>query len=104
MAEQIKRYKGRYTGPQIDDLLGRVPTVEQRVTSLEDGGGDKHRVVVCEQPKSVHEIVHNLGKEPAVTIVDYYSREEIVGDVKHLSENALQVGFTENITCIVYLN
>ena len=104
MKAEIKRYKGRYTGPQIDDLLGRVPKVEQRVTSLESGAAssDKHYELHCALSKTWN-IEHNLGKRPSVTITNE-DREEIFADVFHTSINALVVVFGSAQSGYIILN
>src|SRR3954447_45846 len=38
-------------------------------------------------------VTHNLGKRPAVTVIDT-ANDEVVGDVEHLSLNQLQVSFS----------
>lgn len=103
MAEEIKKYKGRYTGPQIDDLLGRVPKVEARVSELERGS-DKTQVFTFSQAATVHTVTHQLDKFPSVTIVDYDKKEEVLADVKYLSSSQIELRFHVNIRCIVYLN
>lgn len=103
MAE-IKQYRGRYTGPQIDDLLGRVPKVEQRVSNLESGAiiSDKHFELYCALNKQWN-VEHNLGKRPAVTITNEL-REEIFADVSHISENRLVVTFGNAQSGYIILN
>lgn len=49
------------------------------------------------------DITHNLGKYPAVTTVDS-GGNEIIGDVEHLSINAVQITFTQAITGSAYFN
>lgn len=90
MTEEIKRYKGRYTGPQIDDLLGRVPTVEERLAVLEQGGGDKNKVINVEVASDVWEIEHNMGKFPAVSVVTS-SNQEVIADVEYVNNNVLKI-------------
>ena len=102
MAE-IKQYKGRYTGPQIDDLLGRVPSIETRVAALERGGGDVHLELAYNYPSAEWRCQHNLGKKPSVTIVDSVG-DMIIADVRHVNENLLIVKFGMNATGRIILN
>lgn len=102
MAEEIKRYKGRYTGPQIDDLLGRVPKVEERVTRLENGVSDKHAEFAFYNKES-YLCTHNLGKRPAVTVVDG-QRNMILADVAYVGDDAVLVSFGMSVTGYVILN
>lgn len=98
------KYRSRYTGVEVEDLLGRVPTVEQRVTQLEAGGGDKTFVYETNNSSDVWEIEHNLGKYPSVTVVEYYSKEEVIVDVEYIDKNNLKVKFKNNLKGIAYLN
>ena len=54
-------------------------------------------------PLSVWTITHNLKKYPSVTVVDS-SGSVVVGDVKYLSENELQVSFSGAFAGKAYLN
>lgn len=105
MAEEIKRYKGRYTGPQIDDLLGRVPRVEERVTALERGGSDTNREIMYayNTPNSEWICNHNLGKKPAVTVVDD-GGNIILCDVRYIDNDSIAVRFGMNATGRIILN
>lgn len=107
MAEEIKKYKGRYTGPQIDDLLGRVPTIEQRVTALESGatGGDKNQEIAYtfSTPSSEWVCQHNLGKKPAVTVLDS-GGNTILCDIRYIDNDSIAVTFGMNATGRIILN
>lgn len=52
--------------------------------SLKGAGGDKHYVHKQETASDVWEVTHNLGKEPAVTIIDS-AGTEVIGEVEHVS-------------------
>lgn len=54
-------------------------------------------------PLSMWTITHNLKKYPCVTVVDS-SGSVVVGDVKYLSENELQVSFSGAFAGKAYLN
>lgn len=103
MAAEIKQYKGRYTGPQIDDLLGRVPTIEQRVSLIESSKSDVNIEMDYTVPSNRWTCNHNLGKKPSVTVVDG-SGNMILADVQHVNENYLIVSFDMNATGRIILN
>jgi hypothetical protein len=48
-------------------------------------------------------VTHNLGKRPAVTVIDTAS-DEVVGEVEHLSLNQLQVSFSAPFSGVVICN
>ena len=48
-------------------------------------------------------VTHNLGKYPAVTVIDS-AGDEVEGDVEHLSTNQLQVSFSGSFSGIVLCN
>ena len=48
-------------------------------------------------------VVHNLGRYPSVTIRNS-ENEIIVGEVKYLDQNRVQLTFSENVTGTIYLN
>lgn len=99
--ETIERYKGKYTGAEIDELLGRIPLIQAGTTG---GGGDKTEEIVISNSSDTWEIEHSLDKFPSVTIVEYYSGEEIVGDVQYESKSKIIIRFTESLKGKVYLN
>ena len=99
MTEEIKRYKGHYTGPQIDDLLGRVPAVEQRVSALEVIRTE----FVYSTPSRRWECNHRLGKKPSVTVVDD-SGNVVFADIRHIDDNSIVVVFGMNATGRIILN
>lgn len=101
MAE-IKAYKGTHTGKQIDDLLDKIPELAAKVDVVQ--GGDKSEVFNLEQPKKVHTIIHALNKDPPATIVEWYSKNEVIADVRYISKSQIELTFNESTSCIVYLN
>ena len=104
MAAEIKQYKGRYTGPQIDDLLERVPKLETRVEGiLNQGSGDVRFTFQQTKSDVSWNVYHGLGKKPAVTLTDTDGME-FIADVKHLSENELVVYLGKPMTGYVILN
>ena len=54
-------------------------------------------------PASVWNVVHNLNRYPAVSVVDS-AGSVVTGDVEHLSANALQVSFASAFSGTAYLS
>lgn len=98
--EVIEKYKGQYTGEEIDELLSRIPLLQMGGT----GGGDKSFAFMQENPEYEWEITHNLGKYPSVTVVEYYSNQEVVAEVEHISINKIKIRFSESLKGKAYLN
>lgn len=67
------------------------------------GSSDKHYIFTQATPSSTWTIEHNLGKCPAVTIVDS-SGDEVVGDCRHTDINNLVLSFSGAFSGIAYLN
>lgn len=97
--EVIDKYKGAFTGEEIDEILSRIPLLQTG-----GGGGDKFYKYVQENAENEWEIVHNLGKFPSVTVIEYYSRKEAFGDVEYISNEKLIIRFSEKIKGQAYLN
>lgn len=54
--------------------------------SLKGTGGDKHYVHKQETSSDTWEVIHGLGKEPAVTVVDS-AGTEVIGEVEYVNLN-----------------
>lgn len=54
--------------------------------SLKGTGGDKHYVHKQETSSDTWEVTHDLGKEPAVTVVDS-AGTEVIGEVEYVNLN-----------------
>lgn len=54
-------------------------------------------------PSDVWTVAHNLGFRPAVSIITVGGLE-MMGNVQHLSENTLQITFTQNVAGTARLN
>lgn len=67
-----------------------------------EGGGDKHYSQAFTFLSSVV-VTHNLGKYPAVTIIDS-AGDEVVGAVEHNNENQLTITFNAENTGTVFCN
>jgi hypothetical protein len=64
---------------------------------------DKHYVHVQNVPATEWEVVHNLGKRPAVVIVDS-AGTRVMGTVQYYSGNLLYVRFSTAFSGTVYCN
>lgn len=65
---------------------GFTGTEAEWLESLKGSGGDKHYTHNQEMASDVWEVTHDLGKEPAVTIIDS-AGTEVIGEVEHVSLN-----------------
>ena len=67
------------------------------------GGGDKNYVHVQDVAASVWTASHNLGKRPAVVVVD--SADDVVyGDISYVDDNTVTLTFTGAFTGKAYFN
>ena len=67
------------------------------------GGGDKNYVHTQSTPSDVWTASHNLGKRPAVVVVD--SAEDVVyGDIRYIDDNTVTLTFTGAFTGKAYFN
>jgi hypothetical protein len=75
------------------------------MVKLADGaaGQDVFFVFAQNVASAVWHVHHNLGKYPAVTVVDS-SGHTVVGDVRYVSLNELRVWFSAPFAGNVYLN
>lgn len=65
---------------------GFTGTEAEWLESLKGSGGDKHYTHNQGTASDVWEVTHDLGKEPAVTIIDS-AGTEVIGEVEHVSLN-----------------
>lgn len=65
---------------------GYTGTEAEWLESLKGTGGDKHYVHKQETSSDTWEVIHGLGKEPAVTVVDS-AGTEVIGEVEYVSLN-----------------
>lgn len=106
MAEIYKKYKLRHKGSEVDDLLDKIPTIDSRVTAIENNGstGDnQYKEVNFESPHPSWTCEHNLGRRPAVTILDM-DGYELIADIYHISNDKLVVYFGKNQAGKLILN
>lgn len=65
--------------------------------------GDKNYVHNQSTPSAIWNISHNLGKRPAVAVVD--SADDVVyGDVKYIDDNTVKLTFVGSFSGKAYLN
>lgn len=83
-------------GSVIEVNLQQTPTnnvtLQQVGRRGPKGDGDKHFEQTF-SPTDFLSVIHDLGKLPAVTIIDS-AGTEVVGDVYHINNNQLTVSFT----------
>lgn len=77
--------------------------LNEQVVGIQGPGGDAHFVHDQETPSDEWTITHNLGKNPAVTVVDSGGTEWQTA-VEHISENELTVRFSAPFAGRAYLN
>lgn len=65
---------------------GYTGTEAEWLESLKGTGGDKHYIHNQEVSSDTWEVTHELGKEPAVTVVDS-AGTEVIGEVEYVSLN-----------------
>lgn len=67
------------------------------------GGGDKNYVHVQDTASATWTASHNLGKRPAVVVVD--SADDVVyGDITYVDDNTVTLTFTGAFTGKAYFN
>lgn len=71
----------------VTDIYEKIQTV------IIEGGGDANFVFVQNVASATWVIQHNLGKYPAVTVIDS-SGHQVLGDVNHTNTNALTIFFS----------
>jgi heat shock protein HslJ len=66
-------------------------------------GSDANFVHTQETPSASWTVAHNLGKRPAVQVVDS-AGTQVEGDVTWLSENTVRIDFTAAFSGAAYCN
>ncbi len=67
------------------------------------GGGDKNYVHTQGVPSDIWSVSHNLGKKPAVVVVD--STEEVVyGEIEYIDDNTVTLTFSGGFSGKAYFN
>lgn len=98
----VKAYQGRHSGQQIDDLLDKVPVLEEKIKEIGSENGDL-TYSFSFGSLFVWNVYHNLGKKPSVTIVDE-NGYEMVGEVEHINNNQLKIRFSRLVSGTVFCN
>lgn len=73
------------------------------IKGVTGGGGDAHFVFTQSIPESIWEITHNLGKKPAVTVVDS-GDSVVVGEVEYINLNSVRLTFAGAFSGKAYFN
>lgn len=73
------------------------------VKGIFSGTGDSHFVFTQSIPESIWEITHNLGKKPAVTVVDS-GDSVVVGEVEYINLNSVRLTFAGAFSGKAYFN
>jgi hypothetical protein len=80
-------------GPSVEvTVVEQNVLISEAVVGLPGSGGDRHFIHEQSTPSATWRITHNLGKNPAVTIVDS-SGNEWQTAVEHVSANECIVRF-----------
>ena len=95
-------HRGQVEAEDINELQDSIVATQKELEKIKliQASTYTHNQIV---PLSVWTITHNLKKYPSVTVVDS-SGSVVVGDVKYLSENELQVSFSGAFAGKAYLN
>lgn len=90
---EIEQYQGKYTGPEIDELLD----------TIKRGGADKTYVHTQVSIADVWIVTHNLNKKPSVSIID---RDGVVvlADILYNDDNTLTITFGSPTAGHAYCN
>lgn len=102
---------GQHCDYNNQQLQATIVEVKTSITNLTEtieniqviNGDDAHFVFTQNLASSSWAIQHNLGKFPAVTVVDS-SGHEVVGDVQHTDKNNLTIFFSAPFAGSAYLN
>lgn len=89
-----------------DELYKYVKTLELGSSSVTPGpspSGDKYFVHDQSFPSNEWEITHNLGKHPAVTVIDSVGNE-VEGDCNYIDDNSLTLTFAFPFSGMAFLN
>lgn len=100
-------------GFKVEPTFGSpIPTLGEKIKQMTDsssggssggGGYDKSYTFNQISPKEVWKIPHGLGKYPSVTVVDS-GGNKVVGDIKYIDINNLEISFVGGFSGIAYLN
>lgn len=107
ITDQAESLKKKLKEIDIEKLLFEIDKRLDILKKFDDLTGDivldknyKHTQI---QASKTWNIKHNLKKLPAVTVIDS-GGNEVIGDVKHLSENELTISFSYEFSGSAILN
>lgn len=92
---------GNVEGTVLDKINNNISNIPNEGVSA--SGGDKSYRFNQISPKEVWKIPHGLGKYPSVTVVDS-GGNKVVGDVKYIDINNLEISFVGGFSGMAYLN
>jgi hypothetical protein len=84
-------------------LLVAKPVASLTVTGVTGGGGDAFYEHIQLDPEAVWTITHNLGKKPAITVVDS-ADTVVIGEVEYIDNNSVQLTFAAAFSGKAYFN
>ncbi|WP_404988164.1 siphovirus ReqiPepy6 Gp37-like family protein [Clostridium culturomicium] len=91
---------GNVEGTVLDKINNNISNIPNEGVSA---SGDKSYTFNQISPKGVWKIPHGLGKYPSVTVVDS-GGNKVVGDIKYIDINNLEISFVGGFSGIAYLN
>lgn len=107
ITDQAESLKKKLKEIDIEKLLFEIDKRLDILKKLDDLTGnvvlDKNYTHQQIEAKNIWNIKHDLKKIPSVTIIDS-GGNEVIGDVKHLSENELVINFTYEFSGSAILN
>ena len=74
-----------------------------RINALSEKESDKHFSFTQNTPSAVWNVTHNLNKHPSVTVVDS-AGTEVIGEVKFIDSNSIQLLFSSAFSGSAYFN
>lgn len=87
----------------VDWLDDRSTASQKAIADLVFDAADRHLVYEWATPETTVTVSHNLGKRPAVTVVDT-AGSEIVCDVRHDDNNTVTLTFSAPLRGTAYFN
>lgn len=100
-------------GFKVEPTFGSpIPTLGEKIKQMTDspsiassggGGYDKSYTFNQISSKEVWKIPHGLGKYPSVTVVDS-GGNEVIGDIKYVDSNNVELRFIGGFSGVAYLN
>lgn len=88
----------------VIEIQNNITEVQENIQNIViEGGGDASFTFVQTVASATWIVQHNLGKFPAVTVVDS-SGHEVVGDISHSNPNSLTIFFSAPFAGSAYLN